>query len=303
MWYESNAGLLEKYGDAVMPREHEWDARWWCPIINAEHLAMRDRAGMIDLSAFAIFDIVGPGALASGAAHLLSRSATSPVGKVIYTPVLDAKGGFRSDLTVMRLGDDHFRVVTGGAHGMADRKWFADRLPSDGTARGRRPDVGVHDHRPLGPARARHPRLAHRRRRQRRGLRHSHLPGDRGRRLDSGARLADLLRRRARLGALRADRASARSSGTLLHDAGQPHGAVPVGIGVYGTTGRIEKGYRAFGVELDAERTIIEAGMQRPKVKAADFVGKEAYLAQREAEPEVRAVHADRRRPHVGQPG
>ena len=70
---------------------------------------------------------------------------------------------------------------------------------------------------------------------------------------------------------------------TLL-EAGAPHGAVPVGIGVYGTTGRIEKGYRAFGFELDAERTIVEAGMQRPKVKAADFVGKEAYLAQREAE-------------------
>ena len=69
---------------------------------------------------------------------------------------------------------------------------------------------------------------------------------------------------------------------TLL-DAGAPHGAVPVGIGVYGTTGRIEKGYRAYGFELDAERTIVEAGMQRPKVKAADFVGREAYLAQREA--------------------
>ena len=42
-WYESNAGLLEKYGDAVMPREHEWDSRWWSPIINAEHL--RDARG------------------------------------------------------------------------------------------------------------------------------------------------------------------------------------------------------------------------------------------------------------------
>ena len=69
---------------------------------------------------------------------------------------------------------------------------------------------------------------------------------------------------------------------TLL-EAGAPHGAVPVGIGVYGTTGRIEKGYRAFGFELDSERTIVEAGMQRPKVKAADFVGREAYLQQREA--------------------
>ena len=62
-WYESNAGLLEEYGDRVMPREHEWDSRWWSPIINAEHLAMRDRAGIVDLSAFAIFDVVGPGAL------------------------------------------------------------------------------------------------------------------------------------------------------------------------------------------------------------------------------------------------
>ena len=56
-----------------------------------------------------------------------------------------------------------------------------------------------------------------------------------------------------------------------------------MGIGVYGTTGRIEKGYRAYGIELDAERSIVEAGMQRPKVKAADFVGRETYLAQREA--------------------
>jgi glycine cleavage system aminomethyltransferase T len=72
-----------------------------------------------------------------------------------------------------------------------------------------------------------------------------------------------------------------------LLEAGAPHGAVPVGIGVYGTTGRIEKGYRAYGAELDGERSIVEAGMQRPKVKAADFVGREAYLAQRAAEPQA----------------
>jgi glycine cleavage system aminomethyltransferase T len=62
---------------------------------------------------------------------------------------------------------------------------------------------------------------------------------------------------------------------------------VPVGIGVYGTTGRIEKGYRAFGYELDGERSIVEAGMQRPKVKAVEFVGRDAYLAQRAEEPKA----------------
>ena len=50
------------------------------------------------------------------------------------------------------------------------------------------------------------------------------------------------------------------SCGTPYSLPGKDHGAVPVGIGVYGTTGRLEKGYRAFGFELDAERTIVEAG-------------------------------------------
>jgi glycine cleavage system aminomethyltransferase T len=69
-----------------------------------------------------------------------------------------------------------------------------------------------------------------------------------------------------------------------LWQAGQPHGLVPAGIGVYGTTGRLEKGYRAFGFELTPDYTLVEAGMTRPKVKAQDFIGKDAYLAQR-AEP------------------
>ncbi len=62
MWYESNAPLLETYADRLMRREAEWDARWWSPIISAEHLAMRERVGLVDLSAFAIFDVSGPGA-------------------------------------------------------------------------------------------------------------------------------------------------------------------------------------------------------------------------------------------------
>src|SRR3954466_11182209 len=131
-WYESNAGLLEEYGERVMPREHEWDARWWSPIINAEHLAMRERAGIVDLSAFAIFDVVGPGALDAVQGICVSQ-CNVPIGRVVYTPVLDGRGGFRSDLTVMRLAHDRFRVVTGGAHGMADLKWFADNL-ADGAA-------------------------------------------------------------------------------------------------------------------------------------------------------------------------
>ena len=71
----------------------------------------------------------------------------------------------------------------------------------------------------------------------------------------------------------------------LLFEAGQAHGIVPVGIGVYATTGRLEKGYRAHGNELELDFDLVEAGMARPKVKEADFLGKAAYLEQRARPP------------------
>ena len=67
--------------------------------------------------------------------------------------------------------------------------------------------------------------------------------------------------------------------------AGADHGLRPTGMGVYATSGRVEKGYRLMGAELESEYNPIEAGLARPKVKAADFIGKEAYLAAREAGP------------------
>jgi glycine cleavage system aminomethyltransferase T/glycine/D-amino acid oxidase-like deaminating enzyme len=281
-WYESNAGLVEKYGDAVMPREHEWDARWWSPIINAEHLAMRENAGVIDLTAFQVLDITGAGALASVQQAVVAQCDV-PVGKVVYTPVLDAKGGFLSDLTVIRLGEDHFRVVTGGAHGMADRKTFTDRLAADAALEDVTEQVATIG---LWGPKARDIL--------------SSLTGDdvsaegfamlTAREISvKGVDEPVLASRISYVGELGWELYVPFDTAAQLWDAllsaGQDHGAVPVGIGVYGTTGRIEKGYRAYGAELDAERTITDAGMQRPKVKAADFVGKEAYLAQREAGP------------------
>jgi glycine cleavage system aminomethyltransferase T/glycine/D-amino acid oxidase-like deaminating enzyme len=286
-WYESNAGLLEEYGDAVMPREHEWDSRWWSPIINAEHLRMREAAGVIDLTAFAIFDITGPGALETVQRTCVAQCDVA-VGKVIYTPVLDAKAGFKSDLTVMRLGSpesggDHFRVVTGGAHGMADRKTFADQLAGGAVLTDLTDQVstiGV-----WGP--------------RARDILASLTTDDvseegfsfltcRDLEVDGIRVLASRISYVGELGwELYVRMEDAAVLWEKLLETGAEHRAVPVGIGVYGTTGRIEKGYRAYGAELDAERSIVEAGMQRPKVKAADFVGKEAYLKQREDAPAV----------------
>src|ERR1700689_4706367 len=102
--------------DRTMPRPAEWDSRWWSPIINAEHLAMRDGAGLVDLSAFTILDVTGPGALA-GLQRVAVAQLDVPVGRTVYTPFLNQAGRFVADLTIMRLGGTHFPVVTGAADG------------------------------------------------------------------------------------------------------------------------------------------------------------------------------------------
>ena len=86
-WYESNAPLLEEFGDRIARRESEWEARWWSPIINAEHLAMRDRAGYTDLTSFAIFDVIGPAAL-DLVQKVAMRQMDVAVGRTVYTPIL-----------------------------------------------------------------------------------------------------------------------------------------------------------------------------------------------------------------------
>ena len=281
-WYASNEGLLGEYGDAVMPRAGEWESRWWSPIINAEHLALRDRVGMVDLSAFAIFDITGPGALGYLESMVVAK-VDVPVGRVVYTPVLNTAGGIKADITIMRLDEGHYRIVTGGHSGMSDKKWFTDHLPADRSAQlfdatsalctlgvwgpAAREVVGAITADDvsnagfgfatcrtieMGPLRVIASRISY--------------MGELGWELyvpmEQGARLWD-----------------------LVWEAGGPRGLVPVGIGAYAGTARLEKSYRAHGNELDLEHDLVEAGMARPTVKDADFVGREAYLRQRGAEP------------------
>ena len=63
---------------------------------------------------------------------------------------------------------------------------------------------------------------------------------------------------------------------------------IPCGIGVYGTTGRLEKCYRAYGAELEADFNVVEAGMAWGPVKEQDFIGKQAHVRHRDEEPAAR---------------
>jgi len=236
----------------------------------------------VDLSAFAVFDVTGSGALEAVQAVAVAQLDVA-VGQVIYTSLLDEAGGFRADLTIMRLGPRQFRVVTGGAHGMADLKWVADHIPAGCEAvitdlTSSWTTLGL-----WGP--------------NARDVLSSVTADDVSQagfkfgtcRVIEVGGVAVLASRISYVGELGWELYAPIEQGARLWDtiwaAGQPHGLVPVGIGVYGTTGRLEKGYRAFGAELDSDYNLVEADMTRPKVKAQDFVGKTAYLAQREAGP------------------
>jgi len=274
--------VLDEYGDRVQRRDAEWESRWWSPIINAEHLALRDRVGMIDLSAFAVLDVSGPGAL-----DFMQRIAVAqmdvPVGKVVYTSWLNGAGGIKADLTIMRLAPDEFRVVTGGFTGQMDRKWLVDHLPADGAVQVRDQSsawctLGV-----WGP-RARDLLESI----TQDDVSHEGFPFATCRWISVGP-VRVLASRISYVGELGWELYAPMEQGLRLWDtvaeAGQGMGVAPVGIGVYLTSGRLEKSYRAHGSELELEYDLVEAGMARPSVKPQDFVGKEAYLRQRAAPP------------------
>ena len=283
-WYTSNADLVERY--SLEERPTEWDNRWWSPITMGEHLNLRENAGMIDLSAFQVYELEGPGAVAY-AEYLAVNKVDKPVGSSTYTPWLTPDGGFHSDLTMMIVAEDKVRIVTGVFDGGRDSFWIKKHLPEDGSVTFT--DI-TNDTTTLG-------------------LWGPNAPAILGQLTD-----ADLSQEGSPYGSLRnieIRTASGPIKATLfrisyvgdtgweiytawdngpalwdtLMEAGAEHGLRPTGGGVYGTSGRLEKGYRLMGAELESEYTPVEAGLARPKVKAADFIGKEAYLKAREADP------------------
>ena len=283
-WYGANEGLLAEYGDRVMPREAEWESRWWSPIINAEHLAMRDRAGLVDLSAFAIFDVTGPAACRVLEGLCVNKVDVKP-GRTVYTPLLNPAGGILADLTIMRLGEHHFRVVTGGGMGMRDRKIFADAMPADGSAQ-------LHDvtnaYTTFGLWGPRARDILGAASDGRADISHAGFPFLSSKAVDvDGVRtLASRISYVGELGwEIYVPIEAGRRVWDALWRAGQPHGMVPVGIGTYAVTSRLEKGYRAHGAELELDFDLVEAGMARPTLKDADFVGRAAYERQRAGDP------------------
>jgi 4-methylaminobutanoate oxidase (formaldehyde-forming) len=103
-------------------REWGWAKPPFFERVGEEHRAFRERVGVIDMTSFGKVEILGPGAL-----PLLERVTDNqidrPVGSVVYTQMLNAQGGVLADVTITRLAQDHFRLITGAGFVDNDMGW------------------------------------------------------------------------------------------------------------------------------------------------------------------------------------
>jgi glycine cleavage system aminomethyltransferase T/glycine/D-amino acid oxidase-like deaminating enzyme len=278
--YASNEHLLEKYADRVPERPNEWDNRHFWRVSNAEHLELSENIGMINLCHFAMYDVSG-----RDAERLIEYVSSSKVagdtaiGKGVYTNFLDDTGGVLADLTVLRLAEDRFQVIDGADAGnrdatylrrMAqDKEWnvfVEDRTDHYGC-------IGV-----WGPnARETLKQLAD----DPAGLDIENFP--------FGATKDFTLRgvpvkgfRISYVGEQGWELHFSMSYGLALWDMFREVGITPVGVETYANSRRLEKSLRLQNADLLTEYNLLEAGLARPKVKAADFRGKAANQAQRE---------------------
>jgi len=133
-WERPNWFAVNENGPGADPalRPRGWAGHTWSPAIAAECLATRDAVAVYDQSSFAKLDVRGPGAVAL-LWHLCAGDVDRAPGTCVYTQLLNRRGGIEADLTVTRLDDEHFRLVTGTAFGGRDLGWIQRHLPGDGS--------------------------------------------------------------------------------------------------------------------------------------------------------------------------
>jgi glycine cleavage system aminomethyltransferase T/glycine/D-amino acid oxidase-like deaminating enzyme len=269
-WFAANENLSV---DPAWPRRTGWMARYWSPIIGAEHLATRSRVALYDLTPFTKLEIAGPGSL-EFLQWLTSNQIDGPAGKVTYTSMLTERGGIQCDLTVTCLADDRFLVITGGFVGMHDFAWIRAHLPADGSVSandltGAFCCIGV-----WGPcARELLQRTSGD------DFRNESFPYLIAKRVTIG-HVPALALRISYVGEMGWEVYAPTEYGLKLWDtlweAGHPLGIVAAGGGAFDSL-RLEKGYRLWGSDIHSEYDPYEAGLIfAVKLGKGDFLGKHA---------------------------
>ena len=133
-WFEPNAddprfGGRERL-EKLRPRG--WAGEHWSPAIAAEALATRQAAALFDETSFSKIEVRGPGACAF-LQRVAGNDIDRPTGSIVYTQLLDRRGGVQADVTATRLAPDAFMLVSGTAYGNHDLGWLRSNLPDDGS--------------------------------------------------------------------------------------------------------------------------------------------------------------------------
>lgn len=101
----------------------------WFSAVGEEHRHVREAVGIFDQSSFAKYEMTGPDAL-KALDWICANDVGKPAGRLTYTQLLNSRGGIEADLTVARLSDDKFYIVTGTGFRTHDLGWIADHVPA-----------------------------------------------------------------------------------------------------------------------------------------------------------------------------
>jgi glycine cleavage system T protein len=270
-WF-ANEGQEREY-------RYSWKRQNWFDNQRAEHMALREGVGLLDMSSFGKIRVEGAEALAL-LQHLCANQIDVAVGRLVYTQMLNARGGIECDLTVTRLTETAFLLVVPGATLQRDLAWLRRHA---GTRHVTIIDMTAAEAvLPLMGPKAREV-LA---RCSPNDFSNDAHPFGTAQEIEIGRGLARA-HRVTYVGELgwelyvSADQA-AHVFETLI-EAGQDVGLKLCGLHAMDSC-RIEKGYRHFGHDITDEDHVLEAGLGfAVKTDKGDFLGREAVLRKREA--------------------
>jgi len=259
----------------------------WFAAVGDEHRHVREAVGIFDQSSFAKYEISGPDA-GRALDWICANDVSKPVGRLTYTQLLNTRGGIEADLTVARLADDTYYIVTGTGFRTHDLGWIEDHIP-DGlnvTMTDVTEDFGTLSL--MGP-KARDVLAAV----TDADVSNAGFPFGGVREITIAGHQVRALRVTyvGELGwELHVPISATGAIFDALMEAGAPHGIRPVGYRALESL-RLEKGYRAWGSDITPNDTPSDAGLGwAVKLrKNTDFLGRRA-LEKAQTEPRKKAL-------------
>lgn len=118
---ELEKGVEAKY-------EYSWGKQNWFDFHRAEHMAIRENVGMYEMLSFSKIRVKGVDAM-DYLQYICANDIDVPVGKIVYTQWLNNKGGIEADVTINRLAEDDYLVVSGSVCNNRDMNWLEKNMP------------------------------------------------------------------------------------------------------------------------------------------------------------------------------